>query len=103
MAEFVSADIGEIEKFVADSEDAITEFERIRSKFESINTDLLGKWEGEGAGEYKHETDHILENIGGIKDCLDSITTGVLKDIKDNYNKLDADLDLFNRNPTSGE
>ena len=99
---FVSADISAISKFMTDSEDAIREFDSIKQKFEDINTILLKNWKGEGADAYKHETDHILENIGGIKDVLDGINNGAIKSIKDEYTKLDNRLAEFNLNP-SGE
>ena len=100
---FVSADISKISKFMSDSEDAIKEFEDIKEEFNSINSTLLQKWKGKGKEAYKYETDHILENIGGIKDVLDSINNGAVKCIKDEYTNLDNQLDEFNRNPYSDE
>ena len=44
-----------------------------------------------------------MDNIGGIADILDSINNSVVKDIKDNYNKLDEELGEFNRNPPAEE
>ena len=101
MSAFVKADIEAIESFETISAEAIQEFADIQQKFRDINSDLLNTWEGDGADAYKKETDHILENIGGIKDVLDSINSSVIKDIKDNYNTLDEDLAEFNRNPPS--
>lgn len=98
---FVSADIEKIAKFERDSAAAIKEFDAIKTEFNNINTKLLGKWEGEGADAYKKETDHILENIGGIKDILDGINNSAVKDIKDNYLNLDDELAAFNKNPQS--
>ena len=98
--DFISADIGAIAKFMTDSEDAIKEFDSIKQKFEDINAALLLKWEGEGADAYKLETDHILENIGGIKDVLDGINNSAVKSIKDEYTNLDNQLAEFNRNPS---
>ena len=103
MSDFVSADISKISKFEKDSAEAITEFNNIKDKFHSINSTLLNKWKGEGADAYKKETDHILENIGGIKDILDGINNSAVKDIKDNYLELDNALAEFNRNPQSEE
>ncbi len=100
---FVSADIEKLAKFESKSQEVIKEFDAIKTKFEKINTTLLKKWEGEGADEYKTETDHILEKIGGVKDVLDGINNGVVKDVKDSYTKLDEDLDTFNRNPQSAQ
>lgn len=99
---FVSADISALAKFMSDSEDAIREFDAIKDQFDAINATLLKKWKGAGANAYKQETDHILENIGGIKDVLDSINNGAVKTIRDEYSKLDEQLGEFNRNP-SGE
>lgn len=100
---FVSADIDKIAQFEKKSQEAITEFDAIKTKFDEINATLLGKWKGEGADAYKAETEHILEKIGGIKDILDGINNGVVKDIKDNYLKLDEQLSEFNKNPQSAE
>jgi uncharacterized protein YukE len=100
---FVSADIGKIAEFERRSQEAITEFDAIKTKYNEINSTLLGKWKGEGADAFKNETGHILENIGGIKDVLDGLNNGVVKDIKDSYMKLDAELGEFNRNPPSEE
>ncbi len=100
---FVSADIAKISKFMSDSEIAIKEFNDIKDKFNSINSTLLSKWEGKGADAYRKETDHILENIGGVKDVLDGINNSAVKSIKEEYDKLDQQLDEFNRNPGSGE
>lgn len=100
---FVSADIGKIAKFMSESEEVMKEFDDIKEKFNSINATLLSQWKGEGAEAYKKETDHILENIGGIKDILDSINNGAVKSIKDEYTKLDNELAEFNKNPQSGE
>lgn len=100
---FVSADIEKLVQFEKDSADAIKEFNEIKTDFESINSNLLGIWEGKGADAYRIETDHILENIGGIEDVLKGINEGVLKDIKNCYLKLDDELGELNRNPQSSE
>lgn len=103
MAGFVSADIDKIALFESKSQEAITEFDAIKTKFNDINTTLLSKWTGAGAAAYKLETDHILEKIGGIKDVLDGINNGIVKDAKDSYTQLDNDLSDFNRNPQSAK
>lgn len=100
---FVSADIDKIVQFEKKSEEAIKEFDAIKEKFHDINGTLLGKWKGDGAEAYEKETKHILENIGGIKDILDAINNGAVKDIKDSYLKLDDELAEFNKNPKSSE
>lgn len=96
---FVSADIDKLVQFERDSAAAVTEFNAIKTKFESINSTLLRNWEGEGAEAYKYETDNILEKIGSIEDVLKTINEGVMKDIKENYLKLDEELGEFNKNP----
>ena len=102
-AQFVSADIDKISIFESKSQEAITEFDAIKTKFGEINNTLLAKWIGDGANEYKIETDHILEKIGSIKDILDAINNGAVKDIKEYYLQLDEELGEFNKNPQSGE
>ncbi len=102
MADFISADIEKLAAFESQSAEAIAEFDRIKAQFQTLNETLLNSWQGEGADAYQFETDHILENIGGIRDVLDSINNGVIKDIKDSYLQLDESLNEFNRNP-SGE
>lgn len=100
---FVSADIEKIAQFERKSQEAITEFDAVKTKFNEINTTLLSKWEGEGSDAYKLEVEHILENIGGIKDILDGINNEVVKDVKDSYIKLDEELGEFNKNPQSAQ
>lgn len=100
---FVSADIDKIVQFEKKSQEAIKEFDAIKDKFHDINDTLLRNWEGDGADAYKEETKHILENIGGIKDILDAINNGAVKDIKDSYLKLDDELAEFNKNPKASE
>ncbi len=101
---FVSADIGKITKFMSESEAAIAEFDAIKDEFNSINSTLLSKWKGQGADAYKKETDHILDNIGGIKDVLDSMNNETVKSIVDEYTRADNELGEYNRNPpTEGE
>lgn len=100
---FVSADIDKLVQFEKDSEEAIKEFNAIKTEFENINSTLLKSWEGEGAEAYKNETDHILENIGSIEVILSTINEGVVKDVKDNYLQLDEELGEFNKNPEEVE
>ncbi|MGN0470863.1 MAG: WXG100 family type VII secretion target [Acutalibacteraceae bacterium] len=97
MGEFKRADIGKLEKFVSDSQEAIKEFGDIRNDFDSINQTLLGNWEGNGQKEYKKVSDHITEQVGNIKDILDTINNQVLKDVIDKYNAVDKDLAEYNR------
>ena len=106
MAGLISDKQTEIEGYESDiqnKEEAIKEFDAIKEKFNDINTTLLKKWKGEGKDAYKKESDHIMENIGGIKDILDSINNGVVKDTKDAYLQLDEELGEFNKNPQTAE
>lgn len=97
------ADIEKLVQFEADSQDAITEFERIKTKFKEINETLLSNWKGAGADQYKKEVDNILEKIGSVAEVLDAINNGVVKSAKDAYLQLDEDLAAFNLNPTTEE
>ena len=98
---FVSADLEKFARFKTDSAAAITEFNSIKNKFNEINSTLLSKWKGEGADAYRKESDHILENIGGIKDVLDGLNESI-SDVVDTYNNLDEELGAYNRNPSDG-
>ena len=81
MADFVKADIGKLESFITDSEDAIKEFGDIKDEFDRINKDLLANWKGSGSSSYKQVSDHILEKVGGIQDVLNTINDCVVKDL----------------------
>lgn len=100
---FVSADIEKFVQFEEQSGRAIEEFDAIKNKFNDINATLLNQWKGEGRDAYKKESDHIMENIGGIKTILDSINNDVIKGVKDTYLKLDEELGEFNKNPRAAE
>ena len=95
---FVKADIVKLERFVTQSQEAINEFNNIRNEFDRINNVLLSQWEGKGKESYQQVARHITENIGGIKDILDTINNNVLQDIIDQYNKVDDELGEYNRN-----
>ncbi len=94
---FEVADIEKLEVFYDKSKEAITEFASIRQKFEDINKELLKNWQGLGSAAYKNESDHILENVGGIKDVLDTINEEIVKDIIETYKKVDKQLAENNR------
>lgn len=97
MSEFVRADIGKLENFITESEEAITEFSNIRNEFDRINSTLLANWEGSGESAYKQVSDHITEKVGGIKDILDTINDTVVKDIVEQYKSVDSELGEYNR------
>lgn len=101
MAEFIKADIGKLESFIMESEEAIQEFSAIRDEFDRINRVLLAEWQGSGKQAYKETADHITEKIGGIKDILDTINDVVVKDLVAQYKALDSELAEYNR--TAGE
>lgn len=94
---FVRADIGRLESFVSESEEAIREFNAIRDEFDRINKALLSEWEGSGKSAYKEIADHITEKIGSIKDVLDVINDKVLKDVINQYHSVDKELGENNR------
>lgn len=73
---------------------------RSESQFVSADISKISKFEKDSADAHKTETDHILVNIGGIKDILDSIINGAVKDI---YTQFDNDLGEFNKNPQAAE
>lgn len=100
---FVSADTSKIADFETQSAEAIKEFADIKAEFNRINRDLLIAWKGAGANAYQYETDHILEKIGSVEDVLKAINEGAVKNIRENYDKVDEELGEFNRNPNSGE
>ena len=100
---FVSADIGKIAEFERKSEEVVAEFNAITLKFTEVQKSLLEKWKGEGADDYKRDSNNIFKNIEDIESVLDTINNGVVKDIKDVYMQLDEALGEFNRNPMAEE
>ena len=95
--EFKRADIGKLESFVSESEEAIREFAAIRDEFDRINRTLLSNWQGSGKEAYKNVADHITEKVGGIKEILDTINDKALKDIIEKYHSMAAELGEYNR------
>lgn len=100
---FISADLTIVESFIQQRSNMVTRFNKLKESYETINTSLLEKWKGHGADAYKLETDHILENIGGIGDILKSINEDVLNSILSSYSQLDEELGEFNQNPPTEE
>lgn len=94
---FVKADIGKLESFVSESEEAIREFAEIRNEFDRINRTLLDNWQGSGKASYQNLSDHIAEKVGNIKDVLDIINNNVLNDVIEKYHSIDAELGEYNR------
>lgn len=100
---FVKADITKIGNFIDKSDKISQEFSDIKKEFNRINEELLKYWKGEGAEAYEKETKHILEKIGSVDDVLESLCTGVLADIRENYSSVDEELGEYNRNPYDDE
>lgn len=94
---FVRADIGKLESFVSESEEAIHEFSEIKKEFDNINLTLLKNWEGNGKVAYKRVSDHITEKVADIESVLTTINDKVLKDIISEYKKIDKELGNYNR------
>lgn len=101
--QFVKADIGKLESFVSESEEAIREFGQIKKEFRRINDTLLKNWEGNGKAAYKQVSDHITEKIGDIEKILTTINDNVLKDIISEYKKIDKELGDYNRHAGEAE
>lgn len=101
MNEFIKADIGKLESFITDSEEAIKEFAAIRTEFDRINRVLLANWEGSGRTSYNKVAAHITEKIGGIQDILNTINDTIIKDLVYQYNAIDRELGEYNR--TAGD
>ena len=101
MSDFIKADVGKLESFITESENAITEFAAIKDEFDSINKDLMKNWKGEGKKSYKKVADHITEKIGSIKEVLDTINDTLVKDLVAQYQQIDADLSDYNK--TAGD
>ncbi|MDD6824794.1 MAG: hypothetical protein PUE12_01530 [Oscillospiraceae bacterium] len=102
MGAFIEADIGKLEGVITKGQEIITEFNKIKSDFETINSTLLSNWKGYGADAYKYETDHIMENLVNVEEVINSINDSAINDIIDNYNKLDEELGDFNIDPSQG-
>ena len=101
MSEFVRADIGKLESFISESEEAIKEFAAIRNEFDRINRTLISNWEGSGKNSYSRVAEHITEKIGGIQDILNTINDQVVKDLVNQYHEIDKNLGEYNR--TAGD
>lgn len=98
-----SVDMVEFSKFLEDSPKLVEEFENIKKDFNKVNEDLLKVWVGEGADEYKYETDHILEKIGDLKAIIEAINITTINEIRQKFSDADAELAKFNREQASDE
>ena len=103
VVDFVRADIGSLESFVSESEEAIREFGEIKKEFRRINDTLLRQWDGSGKAAYKQVSDHITEKIADIETILTTINDNVLKDIIAEYKKVDKELGDYNRHAGESE
>lgn len=102
-SKFRSVDITKIAEFVDACPQLISDFNSIKERFQSINSTLLGMWDGEGADEYRFEADSILEKIGDLGNVLYEITEGSLKEIRSAYSDTDEELGAFNRDPSKAQ
>ncbi|WP_294486526.1 hypothetical protein [uncultured Ruminococcus sp.] len=96
-AVFIKVDTAKLGEFIDKSDKMVEDFEKLKERFKSINETILKSWEGEGADEYKYETDHILEKIGDLKAVLDQINNSTVKDIRQQFCDADAKLAESNR------
>lgn len=97
MSDFIRADIGKLESFMTESNEAIKEFAEIRTEFETINSTLLKNWDGSGKAAYKSVSDSILDKVTGIQEVLTTINDTVVKDLVAQYNPIDQELGEANR------
>lgn len=97
MSDFIRADIGKLESFMTESNEAIKEFADIRTEFARINTTLLKNWDGSGKAAYKSVSDSILDKVTGIQEVLTTINDTVVKDLVAQYNQIDQELGDANR------
>lgn len=98
MPDFIRCDIDKMQEFIKYREEAKTEFLEIRKEYSTINNELLAKWKGKGAEEYRKLTQHITDNVGTIADVLDTIVDNVLVDIVAFYEEADKEIAEYNRN-----
>ncbi len=98
---FKSVDITKIAAFINKAPGLVDEFEKIKEDFNNVNSELLAIWVGEGADEYKQETDHILEKIGDLKTTIEAINSTTLADIRKQFSDADNELGKFNRQQAS--
>ncbi|WP_295153718.1 hypothetical protein [uncultured Ruminococcus sp.] len=100
---FIKVDTAKITAFLTKAPTLVEEFENIKKDFEKINSDILGEWQGEGADEYKYETDHILEKIGDLAATIKEITEGTLTSVRDEFVKQDTEIGNYNRKMANDE
>lgn len=99
MGRFVSADIGAMERFFSRGAELVTEFNSIKSEFESTHRTLNAVWNGYAGEAYQNFSDDVLENIGDLGTVLQSINESI-QGVIDAYNNMDEELAAYNRNPT---
>jgi len=97
MTDFIRADIGKLESFMKESNEAIKEFADIRTEFARINNTLLKNWDGVGKVSYKSVSDNILDKVTGIQEVLTTINDTIVNDLVAQYNQIDQELGETNR------
>ena len=96
MSDFNRGDLGKYQDFITKKETIKKEFAAIKREFSKINTELLKNWKGSGAASYRSYSSHVMDNIGGISDVLDTISDNLLVDVLNYYNELDDALHDMN-------
>ncbi|EXM40000.1 hypothetical protein RASY3_10050 [Ruminococcus albus SY3] len=91
-AVFKVVDTTEISKLQTKAQQLVQDFEDLKTEFNRINGALLDTWEGEGADEYKYETDHILEKIGDMNSAVDALNTDGISNVRQSISDMDAEL-----------
>ena len=91
-AVFKVVDTTEISKLQTKAQQLVQDFEDLKTTFNTINETLLKSWQGEGADEYKYETDHILEKIGDMNSAVDALNTDGISNVRQSISDMDAEL-----------
>lgn len=107
-AVFKVVDITKLATFISTSEKLVQDFEDLKTEFNRINTTLVGQgdnspWQGEGADEYKFETDNILEKIGDLKSTMEALNKDTISVIRQSFSDKDAELGEQNRKLANDE
>ena len=105
---FKVVDIVALASFIKKSGELADKFEELKKEFNRINGELVGKgddspWKGEGADEYKYETDHILEKIGDLKSTIEALNRDTLANIKQSFSDKDDEIGEQNRKLANDE
>lgn len=86
------------DEFIEESSSFVTRYNNIREKYDSIVTELINNWQGEGAEAFKKDAERVKLNIGGIYDILKTMCD-ILQDSKEVFSQCDKGLGDYNREP----